>query len=109
MLVEPLSSRVGALLGGLLNEGCFNYPPVISQIDVGLGHKGLSLGFRCLSDNGLRRNRLYLNATDGNAFGPPPYPWPLLLSHPLFRVTEGTRTQRTCVLAPFLLFLLSYS
>ena len=41
----------------------------------------------------------------------PPYlpaPGPPLLSHPLFRVTEGNRTQHTCVLVPFLLFLLPY-
>ena len=49
-------------------------------------------------------NRLYLNAKGGTAFRlpyptlpPTSAPGPLLLSHPLFRVTEGDRTQHTCV------------
>ena len=38
----------------------------------------------------------------------PPCPWASVAIPPAIRATEGNRTQHTCVLVPFLLFLLSY-
>ena len=38
----------------------------------------------------------------------PPYPWASVATPPATRETEGNRTQHTCVLVPFLLFLLAY-
>ena len=37
----------------------------------------------------------------------PPLPLGLVATPPAFRATEGNRTQHTCVLVPFLLFLLA--
>ena len=42
------------------------------------------------------------------SFFPPPYPWASFATPPATRETEGNRTQHTCVLVPFLLFLLAY-
>ena len=60
-------------------------------------------------------NRLYLNANDGKPTGHPnppsplpPCPWASVAIPPAIRATEGNRTQHTCVLVPFLLFLFSY-
>ena len=38
----------------------------------------------------------------------PPYPQASVAIPPATRETEGNRTQHTCVLVPFLLFLLAY-
>ena len=38
---------------------------------------------------------------------PPPYPQASVAIPPATRETEGNRTQHTCVLVPFLLFLLA--
>ena len=39
---------------------------------------------------------------------PPPCPWASFAIPPATRATEGNRTRHTCVLVPFLLFLLAY-
>ena len=79
-----------------------------------LGSFSLSVAFRFLRpflrfqvpfrQGCVGQNRLNLNANEGKAFRPP-YPTLPPTSLP-FRVTEGSRTQHTCVLVPFLLFLL---
>ena len=84
---------------------------------VFLGSYSLAVAFRFLRPffrfqvffrNGSAVPIIGLNVNDDCLRATPPCPRPPLLSHPLFRVIAGNRTQDTCVLVPFLLFLLSY-